>query len=126
MHNLNKGKRSIRRMPLFECSGVRHLRNPTTRRSFVLFIVAVYDGRACGSALRGTRAGDAAGTLSAGAITPLGRPEDVIMYSGYAEIPCSWRSSPCASPSGETRRSLNAFTAYMTASATAKIEAVTI
>ncbi len=28
------------------------------------------------------------------AFMPVGRPADEIMYSGYAEIPCSWRSRP--------------------------------
>src|SRR4051812_45838559 len=43
---------------------------------------SVYEGLVRGSAERGKRPGDVAGTGSTDIIAPLGRPEDVIMYSG--------------------------------------------
>jgi hypothetical protein len=41
-------------------------------------------------------------------------------YSGYATMPCSWRSTPSISPSRETRNVPVAFTAYISANDTAE------
>src|SRR6185437_4530720 len=54
--------------------------------------------------------------------TAAGLPTEEITYSGYAEMPCSWRSSPRVSPSAETRSNPVALTRYMSPRATAKVD----